>query len=89
MKRKKRNNQNNNSWDQASKKVNNNKSPPSSPRPLNKNIDSDTTDTSPFTTPNPFNILTADPTIQEPVAKKPPPILIKNIVDYISMCQLI
>jgi Associated with zinc fingers len=87
MKRKKRNN---NNWDQASKKVNNNNTPPSSPRSMNQNIDNETTESeSPFITTNPFNVLTSDQIVEEAVIEKPPPILIKNITDYISMCQLI
>jgi Associated with zinc fingers len=81
MKRKKRN-QNNNNWEQQQKKVNNNNTPPSSPRSMDQN-----TESSPFITPNPFNNLTNEPAVI-PI-EKPPPILLKNIKDYVSLCQLI
>ena len=87
MKRKKRSNQNNNKWDHASKKVNNNTTPPTSPQSVNQNnsIEDETTQ---FTSMNPFNILKVDK-IEEKIHEKLPSILLKDIVDYVAMCQLI
>jgi hypothetical protein len=82
------------SHQQMPKKVNNNSSPPRSTRPsthspVNTNNNNANNNILTF---NPFTVLPADETQQTDVTEqieRPPPILIKNIQNFNSMCDLI